>query len=330
MDFSRLLISIIFLIIIILFGTSGYHLFEGMPLFDAFYMTLITISTVGFSEIKPLSHTGRIITMIIIVSGISTLTYTLGQMAKIFVEGELKNLFGRRKLEKQIAKLNNHYIICGYGRIGSVISKELADENIPFVVVEKDFGKIEKLENDRFLYLNMDATSEDTLIKAGLERAKGIVTAVSSDADNVFITLTAKGLRPDIFILARTSDIKNESKLLKAGATRVVCPYLIGGSRMAQLLKKPTVVDFIDIAMMDGKLGLKMEEAVVGPNSNLIDKTLISSHIRKDFGVIIVAIKKPSNEMIFNPLPTEKLEAGDVIVVIGKKEDLKRMNEVIV
>ncbi|MFO7559744.1 MAG: potassium channel protein [Desulfobacterales bacterium] len=330
MDYFRLLVSLLFLLGIILFGTVGYTVFESMPLFDSFYMTLITISTVGFSEIKPLSQAGRIITIIVIISGISVLTYTLGQVAKIFVEGELRKIFGRRKLEKQISTLNNHYIICGYGRIGGIISKELAYENIPFVVVEQDPGKVEKLENDRFLYLNMDATSEEALIKAGLERAKGIVTAVSSDADNVFITLTAKGIRSDIFILARTSDIKNESKLLKAGATRVVCPYLIGGSRMAQVLKKPTVVDFIDIAMMNGKLGLKMEEAVVGPNSNLIGKTLISSHIRQDFGVIIVAIKKPTNEMIFNPVPTEKLEAGDVIVVIGKKEDLKRMNEVVV
>ncbi len=330
MDYFRLLISLLFLLGIIVFGTVGYTIFESMPLFDSFYMTLITISTVGFSEIKPLSQAGRIITIIIIISGISLLTYTLGQVAKIFVEGELRKIFGRRKLEKQISTLNNHYIICGYGRIGGIISKELAYENIPFVVVEQDPGKVEKLENDRFLYLNMDATSEEALIKAGLKRAKGIVTAVSSDADNVFITLTAKGIRSDIFILARTSDIKNESKLLKAGATRVVCPYLIGGSRMAQVLKKPTVVDFIDIAMMNGKLGLKMEEAVVGPNSNLIGKTLISSHIRQDFGVIIVAIKKPTNEMIFNPVPTEKLEAGDVIVVIGKKEDLKRMNEVVV
>jgi len=250
-------------------------------------------------------------------------------MAKMFVEGELRKIFGRRKLEKQISKLKNHYIICGYGRIGGIVSKELSDENIPFVVVEQDPVKIEELENDHFLYLNMDATSEEALIKAGLENAKGIVTAVSSDADNVFITLTAKGLRPDIFILARTSNIKNESKLLRAGATRVVCPYLIGGSRMAQVLKKPTVVDFIDIAMMNGKLGLKMEESLVGPNSTLIGKTLIKSNLRQDFGVIIVAIKRPSTEMIFNPLPTEKLEAGDVIVVIGKKEDLKRMNEVV-
>ncbi len=330
MDYSRLRISLIFLLVIILFGTIGYYSFESMSLFDAFYMTLITISTVGFSEIRPLSQVGRIITIIVIISGISVLTYSLGQVAKIFVEGELRKIFGRRKLEKQISKLKNHYIICGYGRIGGIVSKELADENIPFIVIEQAPGRIEELEHDRFLYLNMDATSEEALIKAGMDKAKGIVTAVSSDADNVFITLTAKGLRSDIFILARTSDIKNESKLLRAGATRVVCPYLIGGSRMAQVLKKPTVVDFIDIAMMNGKLGLKMEEAVVGPNSNLVGKTLINSHIRRDFGVIIVGIKRLSNEMIFNPLPTENLEAGDVIVVIGKKEDLKRMNDVVV
>jgi voltage-gated potassium channel len=300
-----------------------------MPAFDAFYMTIITISTVGFSEIKPLSQIGRIITIIVIVSGISILTYTLGQVVKIFIEGELRSILGRRKLEKQISELNDHYIICGYGRIGTIISHELSDENISFVVIEKDSAKNEQLEKNNFLYLNMDATSEEALIKAGIKKARGIVTAVRSDANNVFITLTAKGLQSDVFILARASDVKNESKLLKAGASRVVCPFLMGGRRMAQVLKKPTVVDFIDTTMMNSQLGLKMEEAVIGPTSNLIGKTLIDSQIRQEFGVIIVAIKKPSNEMIFNPIPTEILEAGDVIVVIGKKEDLKRMNAVL-
>ena len=329
MEYSRLLISLTLLSVIIFLGTIGYSIFEGMPAFDAFYMTIITISTVGFSEIKPLSQIGRIITIIVIVSGISVLTYTLGQVVKIFIEGELRIILGRRKLEKQISELNDHYIICGYGRIGTIISHELSDENISFVVIEKDSAKNEQLEKDNFLYLNMDATSEEALIKAGIKKARGIVTAVRSDANNVFITLTAKGLKSDVFILARASDVKNESKLIKAGASRVVCPFLMGGRRMAQVLKKPTVVDFIDTTMMNSQLGLKMEEAVVGPTSNLIGKTLIDSHIRQEFGVIIVAIKKPSNEMIFNPIPTEILEAGDVIVVIGKKEDLKRMNEVL-
>ena len=329
MDYSRLRISIILLFAVICAGTIGYSVFEDMPVFDAFYMTIITISSVGFSEVKPLSQIGRIITIIVIVSGISVLTYTLGQVARIFVEGELRRILGRRKLEKQISALNDHYIICGFGRIGSIISRELADENISFVAIEQDSEKIKQLEEDNFLYLNMDATSDEALLQAGIKKAKGIVTAVKSDSDNVFITLTAKGLRPDIFVLARASDVQNESKILRAGATRVVCPYLFGGRRMAQILKKPTVIDFIDSAMMDSQLGLSMEEAVVGPGSDLIGKTLIDSQIRQRFGVVIVAIKKPTSEMIFNPTPTEKLESEDTIVVIGKKEDLKRMNEVL-
>jgi voltage-gated potassium channel len=224
MDYSRLRISIILLFAVIFAGTIGYSVFKDMPVFDAFYMTVITISTVGFSEIKPLSQIGRIITVVVIVSGISVLTYTLGQVARIFVEGELQRILGRRKLEKQISKLNDHYIICGSGRIGTIISRELSDENIPFVVIEQDSEKVTQLEEDHFLYLNMDATSEEALLQAGLKKAKGIVTAVKSDADNVFITLTAKGLRPDIFVLARASDVQNESKILRAGATRVVCP----------------------------------------------------------------------------------------------------------
>ncbi|MFC1515863.1 potassium channel family protein [Thermodesulfobacteriota bacterium] len=330
MDYSRLRISITLLLLVILWGTIGYYTVEDMSFFEAFYMTVITISTVGFSEIKPLSDIGRILTVIIIVSGISVLTYTLGQVARIFVEGEISRILGRRKLEKQISKLADHYIICGYGRIGTIISLELAADNIPFVVIEQDSSKIEQLEKDHFLYLNMDATAEESLVKAGIQRARGIVTAVESDADNVFIALTVKDLRPDIFVLARSSDEKSEGKLLRAGATRVVSPYLIGGKRMAQILRKPTVVDFIDTAMMNGQLGLRMEEAVIGPTSSLIEKTLIESQLRQDFGVIIVAIKKPSSEMIFNPVPTEKLEAHDTIVVIGKTEDMKRLAEVLV
>ena len=329
MDYSRLRISIFVLIAVVSLGTVGYVTLEEMDLFDAFYMTLITISTVGFGEIKPLSDGGRILTIFIIISGISVLTFTLGQVLTIFMEGELSQLLGRRKLEKQISRLKDHYIVCGYGRIGKIVSQELADDNIPFIIIEQNSNLVEILEQDRYLYINMDATTEAALLKAGIMEAKGIVTAVHSDANNVFITLTAKGLRPGIFVLARSSDEENQEKLLRAGATRVVCPYLMGGRRMFQVLKRPTVMDFIDTATMDTQLGLRMEEAVVSTKSSLLGKTLIESHIRQDFGVIIVAIKKPTGEMIFNPLPTEKLEGGDVIVVIGKKEDLIRMDTVL-
>ena len=329
MDYKQLRISLVLLAGTLLFGTLGLHLVEKMPLFDAFYMTIITISTVGFSELYPLSPYGRVITIITISTGITIGAYTLGSLLRMFIEGEFGKVFGRRKLEKNISALKGHYIICGFGRIGRIICDELGSENILFVVIEESPSKNEELEKKGYLYLNMDATSEEALIKAGIMKAKGIVTAVRSDANNVFITLTAKGLQPDIFVLSRASDVKNEAKLIKAGASRVVSPYILGGRRMAEVLKRPTVVDFIDIAMANRHLGLMMEEARVGPNSTLIGKNLIDSHLRKDYGVIIVAIKKSSGQMIFNPLPAETLEAEDVIVVLGKKEDLGRMSAVL-
>jgi voltage-gated potassium channel len=329
MEYKRLQRALTLLFCIIAFGTSGYYVVEEMSVFEAFYMTLITISTVGFSEIKPLTVYGRVITIVIITGGVTLGAYTIGMLLRMFIEGELRKSFGRRKLEKQISALKRHFIICGYGRIGKVICQELNAENIPFVVIEKDRSKIETLEDIGYLYIHMDATTEDALMAAGIMNARGIVPAVRSDANNVFITLTAKGLQPEIFVLSRASDEKNEAKLKRAGAQRVVSPHLIGGRRMAQVLKRPTVVDFIDIAMMESHLGLMMEEAKIGPNSHLIGKTLIESQLRQDFGVIIVAIKKPTDEMIFNPIPSERLEAGDVIVVMGKKEDLRRMTEVL-
>lgn len=231
-------------------------------------------------------------------------------------------------MQKQVSELKNHFIICGFGRIGRIVCSELNDDKISFVIIEQDPTVIEHIEALKYLYLDMDATTEEALMQAGIMKAKGIVTAVNSDANNVFITMTAMSLRPDVFVLARASEEQNEAKLFRAGATRVVSPYLIGGRRIAQMLKKPTVVDFIDCAMMGSHLDLMMEEAAIGDKSSLIGKNLIDSNLRRDYGVIIVAIKKLSGDMVFNPMPSESLDAGDVIVVIGKKEDLKRMNSV--
>ncbi len=329
MDVKRLRIAFTLLSATIFLGTIGYYVVEDMSLFESFYMTLITISTVGFSEVKPLTNYGRIVTIAIISTGITIGAYTIGAMVRMLIEGELRKTYGRRKLEKQISTLHDHYIICGYGRIGSLICKELQYHNIKFVVIDNDPPSIEGLEKEKMLYLPMDATTEEALLKAGIMNAKGVVTAVRSDADNIFITLTAKGLRPDIFILSRASHEKNESKLKRAGATRVVSPYLIGGRRMAQVLIRPTVVDFIDIAMMDKHLGLLMEEAKVREGSELIGKSLVESNLRRDFGIIIVAIKKNSGDMIYNPQHHEKLEADDVVVVLGKKQDLERMKSIL-
>ena len=325
MDYSKLKLSLLLFGGIIVFGTLGYATVDHMSLFDAFYMTIITISTVGFSEIRPLSPAGRVITIIIIVTGISLGTYTLGLLVRIFVEGELQFYLGRRKLRKQLSDLKNHYIVCGFGRIGRIVSEELAAAHIPFVVIEQNTDKADELEKNGYLYLNLGATTEEALRQAGIMTAKGVVTAVRSDAHNVFITLTAKDLRPDIFVLSRTSDTNNEKKLLRAGATRVVAPYQIGGRRMAQVLKSPTVIDFIDTALMNTSLDLAIEEVLISPESEYDGRTLVESNIRRDFGIIMVAIKKASGKMIFNPLPTEKLVGGDVAVVIGKREELERL-----
>jgi voltage-gated potassium channel len=323
MNYSKLRTSLILFSGIIAFGTIGYTVVDHMPLYDAFYMTIITISTVGFSEIRPLSAGGRAITIFIIVTGIGLGTYTLGLFVRIFIEGELQFYLGRRKLRKNIADLKNHYIVCGFGRIGRIVSEELAAASIPFIVIEQDQSKIEALEKSEYLYLIMDATTEEALRQAGIMNAKGLVTAVRSDANNVFITLTAKGLRPDIFVLSRTSDIGNEPKLLRAGASRVIAPYQIGGRRMAQVLKSPTVVDFIDKALMNTSLDLAIEEALISPESAYAGMSLVESNIRRDFGIIMIAIKKSNGEMVFNPLPSEMLEGGDVAVVIGKREELE-------
>ncbi len=329
MDIRKLRYSLMMLAALVAFGTFGYNIFERMPIFDAFYMTIITISTVGFSEIVPLTKVGRSITVVIIILSISVGTYTIGIIMQWLVGGELQKIFGRRKLQKQIADLKNHFIICGFGRIGHIICEELSDDGFEFVVIEQDPAAVEDVIALKYLFLEMDATSEDALLTAGIMKARGLVTAVNSDANNVFITLTARGLRPDIFVMARSSEEKNEEKLIKAGATRVVSPYLIGGRRMAHVLKRPTVVDFLDIATMGNHLGLIMEEAEVGQKSDFIGKNLIESRLRQDFGIIIVAIKKAADQMIFNPAPTEILESGDVIVVIGQTEDLKRMRAVL-
>jgi len=285
------------------------------------------MSTVGFQEVWPLSFYGRIITILIILIGVSIGAYTLGTFIRMLIEGELKKSYGRRKVEKKISQLKDHYIICGYGRIGSLICRDLLKAKKSLVVIEKNPKTIEKLSKEKIFYLPLDATKEEALLQAQIKKACAIVTVVKSDADNIFITLTAKEIRPEIFILARSSDEGNEIKMKRAGATRVISPYLIGGKRMAHVLLKPTVVDFIDTTIMENEFGLQIEEMKIKPKSKLIGKNLIDSNLRTEFGVIIVSIKKFDNRMIFNPRPTEIIEENDVIVILGEKKEMERMNE---
>lgn len=303
-----------------IFGTLGLHFAEKKSLFESFFLTMTTVSTVGYGD--GMSPSGRIVVMIVIFCSLTIVAYTFGAVLRLIIEGELSATLGRRKLERALSSLKNHYIVCGYGRIGKLIVKELIENKLSFVVIENNADSVEQLRKDELLFLVEDATSEESLMSAGIMKAKGLITAVKSDSDNVFITLTARSINPDLYILARGTDEKDELKLKRAGASKVVLPYIIGGRRMAQAVTKPTVTDFIDIAMMNSDLGLSMEELVLSEKGFATGKNLIESNIRRTYGIIIVAIKRVDGEMIFNPQPQEILIQGDTLVVLGKKDDL--------
>jgi voltage-gated potassium channel len=305
-------------------GTLGYVLIEDWTTLDALYMTVITVFTVGFMEVHALSAWGRLFTILIIIFGVGTIAYTIGSLAQFMVEGQLLWILGRKKLEKKVRKLQGHYIICGYGRIGALISSEFRGR-VPLVVVESMPERCQQLREDGIPFVQGDATEDETLIEAGIQRAKGLITAVASETANVYITLTARGLNPDLFILARCGEEGTEVKLKRAGANKVISPYRIGANRMAWAVLRPSVVDFIDIAVGGENLELQLEEIRVAPGSTLVDKTLVSSGIRRDWGIMIIGIKKISGEMQFNPASTTLIDAGDILITIGEQPAILKL-----
>ncbi|MFH2011862.1 MAG: potassium channel protein [Pseudomonadota bacterium] len=326
---KNLIFAIISLIAVIFIGTIGYVFIEKWDFLDSLYMTIITIATVGYGEVSRLSIHGKIFTIGLIAVGVGIAAYIVGSITRMMIEGEIRRILGRRKLEKRIKKLKDHYIICGCGRIGSLICREFAAsaKSIPFVAIDSDPEVIERIASEGYLCVQGNSTEEDILIKAGIKDARGLVTVVSSDSDNVYITLTARELNPKIFILARASFEAAEKKLLRAGADKVVSPYVIGGIRMAQAILRPTVVDFIELATYKQSMELQLEEITVRRSSKFIDVSLKDSAIRHDLGLIIVAIKKATGQMVFNPLPEAKIELGDTVVALGEKKDLIRLEE---
>jgi voltage-gated potassium channel len=324
----HLKISVMVLVMLVTGGTAGFMTIEGWRFLDALYMTVITLGTVGFKEVHDLSDGGKMFTMGLILVGVSVLGYIVGSLAQIMFEGQFQRIIGRKKVEKQIDALKEHYIICGFGRIGSLICKEFKANDLPFVIVEKSTDTHEKLHEDGYLHLKGDATLDETLLKAGIKRAKGLISVVTSDTENVYITLTARGLNPDLYILARSGEEGSDLKLKRAGANKVVSPYIIGGSRMAQSILRPNVVDFIEIATGSEHMDLQMEEITIPLHSAFAGETLVSSGFRKEIGVIIVGIKK-AHKMMFNPHSQAKIEGGDTLIVLGEPQSIAKLEDLV-
>jgi len=308
--------AVILLLIIVVTGTLGYTLIEAWPLLDSLYMTIITITTVGFREVRELSATGKFFTIGLIICSVGIVAYLVRQLAGVIVEDEIRRLMGRRKLEKAINRLRDHYIVCGHGRIGSYICEEFRDEGLPFVVIERDEHVIQSM-GEGLVYVRGDATDEKTLIDAGVKRAKALITAVASDADNLYITLTARGLNPNLYILSRATEEKAERKLISAGANKVVAPYLIGAHRMAMAIIRPAVVELMEIAMKRESLHLQLKEIKVNDTANLPGTILRE------------AIKKEDGSMLFNPAFNTSIEKGDTLITLGQKANLDSLAELV-
>jgi voltage-gated potassium channel len=310
------------IVFVITVGTVGYMLLEDWGLFDSLYMTVITITTIGFKEVHKMTEPGRVFTVILIFTSVGAVFYSLNNAARILIEGELKDVFGRRRLRKMIKKLKGHYIVCGYGRMGKIICNELNKKGTKYIAIENS-PEPEAAEEMESLMLYGNATKDEVLKKAGIERAKGLISVLPSDAENLYVVLSARGMNPSLNIVARAVEDGSEQKLMRAGADRVVSPYHIGGLRIAHSVLKPAVVDLIEFSTHQGEMDLQMEEIRVQEGSDISGKTLSQCEIGKELGIIVIAVKKTDDTMMFNPTHNTEIVAGNKLLVIGESEKFK-------
>ena len=312
---------------IVILGTAGYVLLEGWSIVEAFYMTMITVTTVGFNEVRELSTTGRMLTVALMILGVGTLFYGIAIIAEIRFEERIRQIFGRRKLVKELDRLENHHIICGYGRIGSTVAGEYARESLPHVIIENDESIAARLDQEGKLFILGDATLDETLMEAHVEKAKSLVCALATDAENVFVTLTARALNPNLFILSRAALDSSIGKMEAAGADRVVSPYIMGGMRMAQSVLRPKLAGFLDEVTGHATTDLDFDEVTVPEGSDLVGMALRESKISQETGVYLLSIRHSSGEMRFNPGPDFEIRAGDHLYALGtpaQVESLRR------
>ncbi len=322
------LYSALALAAVVMAGTAGYCRLEGWNILDSLFMTVITITTIGYGEVHRLDRTGKIFSIILIFFGLGAVAFAVRNATRLMLEGELADILGRRKLEQKIKKLKDHYIVCGFGRMGRLICRELAGGPVPFVIIEKDMGNIEEADWEKYLIMQGDADRDETLVEAGIKSARGLISVVSTDAQNLYIVLTARGLNEGLYIVARAGEEGSEHKLVRAGANKVISPYHIGADRIAQAMLRPTVVDFIEFATRSENIELKLEEVKVGSGSPLVGRAIKDSGIRQTLDIIIVAIKRADGKMEFNPNPNSILREADCLIALGRPEQVKLLEKI--
>jgi voltage-gated potassium channel len=310
-------------------GTLGFVLIEHYPVFDAFYMTLTTVTTVGYGEIHPLSQAGRVFNCFLILFGVVTILLAIGAMTQTVIELELNQFFGKRRIKNMIEKLQGHIILCGYGRVGRGAADELLQAGAKFVVVDRDEDRVENAIKAGMLAVLADASHDRTLQDVGIDRAQGLIATLASDADNLFVILTAKTLNPKLHLSARVAEETSEQKMRRAGADFVFAPYNSTGHRMAQALLKPHVQQFLDFTTQNMGLDAGIEQVRVADKSAFVDQSLEDMQLRRELGVIVLAIRKASGEMLFNPPAEAKILGGDHLIVMGRPDGLRKLEQLL-
>lgn len=323
--FLRALMAIGF---VLLAGTVGYMVIEGWTVLDSLYMTVITITTIGFEEVHQLSPAGEAFTLFIIFIGLGIVAYSLLHGTRLLVEGEVDRILSRRRRMKAIKKMKDHFVICGFGRMGAIVCSELQIRGIPFVIVENKTETQDRILDLGYLMSPGDATEEQVLIDAGIERARGLVSLLDSDAQNVYVVLTARQINPDLQIIARAGHESAYSKLKLAGANRVISPYQIGGMRLVMGILKPAVMGFLEVAMDYSKMDVEIEEIRLADEAPYVGRRLVDTDIRKNFNLIIIAIAKPNGATVFNPGPQTVLELNDTLITMGVRSDLELFQQI--
>lgn len=328
-QYKKLIIACSSLIAILVIGTTGFYLIEGYSFLDAFSVTvgLLTTTSIGYGKYVPVSVYGKIFSLLLIIFGVSLVAYAFGNVVSLVLDGHLSNLMGRSKMNKKIANLQDHIILCGAGRVGQHVISRLVKEGEPFLVIDRNEEITKRLIDEGILTMVNDATKDEVLLTAGIKKARGLIAALPSDADNVFVTLTAKELNPNIRIVARGEIAESKPKLLRAGADKIVSPSVIGGRRMAISILKPVSVDFVETLIHKEDVEFELEEIITSGTSVLVGKALKDSMIKQSTGTMIVAIKR-NDEIISNPSAEEVILDGDLLIAIGTRPQLAQLEQI--